>query len=222
MDLLLQIALFFALALLLYRLDASLGVPLYRWWYGMTHPEALPPGQERGLLWRQPLYTRLAIAGGTALVLTLISLLSGRFFADTTRVLLNLLSLAAGLAAGWAMAPRLLPRLQGWIREKAMEESSEGRQQGHSQAAAPQPRQQRQQPSVAQPEQQQPTSPQAAEKPAQAPQTSRQAERPAPPAQPRPGTAPGSAEPSHPASGEQPGQQDTDWRQGVRKFLDKR
>ncbi|MBI1193543.1 MAG: hypothetical protein GC205_10255 [Bacteroidetes bacterium] len=108
MDLLLQIALFLLLGVVLHSLDSYLGTALYRGWYNMTHKDPLAAGERRGFLQQQPLRIRLFWALALTGIAATAVLVSGTFFQDTTRILLNLLAMLVGLFAGFLLAPSIL------------------------------------------------------------------------------------------------------------------
>lgn len=119
MDQIIQIALFLLLGVLLYALDAAALTRLYRMGYNMTHQHPMDPGIRKGFLLQQKGRVRLSWAWILTAAAALATLLSGRFFSDTTRVVLNLLSLGVGLSLGFVLAPLVLRHLPGQVRRAA-------------------------------------------------------------------------------------------------------
>jgi len=204
MDLLLQIALFLLLGVVLHSLDSFLGTALYRGWYNMTHKDPLPAGERRGFLQQQPLRVRLFWALALTGLAAIAVLISGTFFQDTTRILLNLLAMLVGLLAGFLLAPSILAAFPAkW--KKASRYLEETERMSPQANAAPPPKAA----SAAAPS----SAPATAPSPALAPASVASAPAPSP-EKPAPTPPPEKPAPAPPP-------EIPDWRKGVDDFLNK-
>jgi hypothetical protein len=87
----------------LYILDSRVGVRAYRWWYGLTHRDPLPPGVRRGFV-----YDRKANARFTAA--TIVSLLQNGLayelgFVDPLKAMLAVLVEVPVIMGGFYLGP---------------------------------------------------------------------------------------------------------------------
>jgi uncharacterized membrane-anchored protein YhcB (DUF1043 family) len=117
MDHLIQIILFLLLGVLIYYLDSSFGLRLYRSWYGMTHKEPLPESEVKGFLINQPMSSRISVALVITSIGAVISFLSPRFWDNTLQIVLTIMALAVGLVVGFMFAPAILKAVPGRVKK---------------------------------------------------------------------------------------------------------
>lgn len=88
-----------------YVIDRSVGAGFYRWWYGMTHRDPLPPEVERGFIYNQPAKIRFTAAVLIAMFQSIVSVQEGH--SDFSVELLSVFLEVPVIMLGFFIGPKV-------------------------------------------------------------------------------------------------------------------